>query len=302
MAPTDARFYDTGIAASPQSAAPTAQDAAMVRHRLARLLVLLLLGFASSTAALTARVEEAAPGADAAQTLLLDQEAIQGGQVDQTILLDIGISGQPAGYAHVWLERVTVESGTAVVVPGATDGLALGTVVTGRVTSTVIGLEQTLASGEFFLLPPDGALTLRNAGLQEAVLAIVGLGSRAPRGTIGTDAIGVQLAIALDATTDAMPAGAIHVVLEQWTLAPGTTALAQTTGPLDWFGVMAGDIGSQLDGDQLRNTGELPAVIYHLTITSAVDDSDSDRCDDRMYLIRRPSESDPCQQERRLDE
>lgn len=223
------------------------------------------------------------------------QDATPETGVQSSVLIDRVITGQPVGHCRVSVERYTFAPGPAIFTQGAYDGPAIFVVTAGRIAFATPDETQTLEVGGVFVQTPEQDFTMQNAGDEEAQVVNLLLVPSALE-NYSFDPLAIRFDDPLDYSIEDMPSGAVRAVLEQWVLHPGDEAPAYITGQFDWFGVVDGRIALSLEGERLpyrwvsgderdfaalqtlpiiypdtvvsiANPGDLPALVYHLTIT-----------------------------------
>jgi hypothetical protein len=232
--------------------------------------------------------------------------AILAPAVDAETILDITMDIPFAGRAFIGVEAWTLRpSPTAVSMPPL-GGPSIIAVEHGTLAATVKGVEQQLAQGEHLVLSGSERARFSAEGSQDAKAFAVYIAPSATR---------VERTLAPDdneswaydpvifasdrniwTTTDVLTRGSSRIVLERFTLPPGSALPPQQASPLVWTEVSDGVLGMTLQGERLpfrwkpgqeqtyrdgqnlppiapgttmifRNAGDTPLVLYRLTIS-----------------------------------
>ena len=214
------------------------------------------------------------------------------------VLIEATAENLPVGGGEVTVQPFTLEPLPEEMGFHLTGGLILLGVTDGPLVVRVGNTEHRLEAGEQVIAPPGQRLALRAPGPKPAAGAAVLLG-KFEMDLADYDPTAFKWHEPVYTTVGASPADPARVVLERLTLPPGTSLPAYEPRGLEWLGLEAGTLGLTLEGADLpftfqdgeeetlrpgwkpfepfapgtrvtaRNAGDVPLVLYRLTITPA---------------------------------
>jgi hypothetical protein len=223
----------------------------------------------------------------------------EGGVVTET-LIDVPDASLPAGPVQIYSGYTELQPGVSASLGGQV-GTSFYRVEQGTVRIFHSGVEQIVNAGEQWSAPVNGEWGLENVGDDVARIVEADVNDALATSSIDastnskfSDPQGYADIFVISAATD-LTTGSGRVTLERLILPPGTAMAPFAKTQFDWIGVAAGRVGVTLEGERLpfrwdpgeerafglfqslpaipagtemtlRNAGDEPLVLYHLTI------------------------------------
>lgn len=215
-------------------------------------------------------------------------------------LIDVPNASLPTGPVQIYSGYTELQPGVSASLGGQV-GTAAFYVEQGSVRISLSGVEQIVHAGEQWSAPMDGEWGLANVGDDLARIVEADVNDALATSSVDADTNSkfsdpegyADIFVIQAAAT--LPPGMGRLTLERLTLPPGATMPTVTKAQFDWIGVAAGRVGVTLEGERLpfrwdpgeertfglykslpgiqagaemtlRNVGDEPLVLYHLTI------------------------------------
>jgi hypothetical protein len=163
-----------------------------------------------------------------------------------TTRFEATIDNVPAGATAATLEQWEFTSNAALTMVAASDAHWI-IAIKGSFAVAVDGVASTLTMGEGLVVPADQELVVESTS-ETAALLHGGVMPMYPPRHFDSRVLTYRTLIHSAAT---MPGGAIRVIMERVTVAPGTTLPTFLLRDNEWVGIGAGSVGVMLEGERL---------------------------------------------------